>query len=113
MPPSNPSQAANALIDTRTAEIGGPSGSPSEFDTDPASIVPMEEPECPRVLVIDDLQSIHEDFRKILVPPSEQNPELSESSQVWSGPAVPRRTSILRFPAATRIQTGYLPLLEK
>ena len=43
-----------------------------------------------RILLIDDTPSIHEDFRKILMPPVEQNPALDElESALFGATAAP------------------------
>jgi two-component system, cell cycle sensor histidine kinase and response regulator CckA len=45
----------------------------------------------PRILIIDDMPTIHEDFRKILIPPKDQSPELAELEAAFMGPPAKRR----------------------
>jgi two-component system, cell cycle sensor histidine kinase and response regulator CckA len=45
----------------------------------------------PRILVIDDMPAIHEDFRKILIPARDQSPELAQLEAAFMGPRVARR----------------------
>jgi hypothetical protein len=64
----------------------------------------MNQPPNRRILLIDDTPSIHEDFRKILKPPMEQNQALDEMEAALFGTAKnPRaRCSIWTRPTAAR-----------
>jgi hypothetical protein len=64
----------------------------------------MNQPPNRRILLIDDTPSIHEDFRKILKPPMEQNQALDEMEAALFGTREnPRaRCSIWTRPMAAR-----------
>ncbi|WP_406991420.1 hypothetical protein [Pseudomonas sp. S191] len=71
----------------------------------------MNRPPNRRILLIDDTPSIHDDFRKILMPPMEQNQALDDMEAALFGASEPQHGPVFELDSAYGGQEG-LKLLE-
>ena len=70
----------------------------------------MNQPPNRRILLIDDTPSIHEDFRKILKPPLEQNQALDEMEATLFGASDKPQSQVFELDSAYGGQEGLQPV---